>query len=279
MKSHPIYTIGYTGHTPQELQRLAQKLGAHVADIRLEPRSRRPGWNECELRALFGDSYHCWQVWGNLNYDGDEPVHIANFDAGLTLLRGLAAQRPMILFCGCKHEQCHRHTLAFRLGVLGFEVSEAQWPASQIVKSISLHQPWASLMAIGAKTIETRSWATNHRGPLAIHAAKNTSNFGLLNDYEFCYPLVEAGLVTYDRENRFVSHQLPLGALVAIGELVDCRPTASLLKTLSDLEYGYGNYEPQRWGWMFEKLRALPTPVPFRGAQRLFDVDAEILGL
>ena len=40
------------------------------------------------------------------------------------------------------------------------------------MKAISLHQPWASAVAIGIKTHETRSWRTNYLGPLAIHAAK-----------------------------------------------------------------------------------------------------------
>lgn len=40
------------------------------------------------------------------------------------------------------------------------------------MKTISLWQPWASLVAIKAKRIETRSWYTSYRGPLAIHAAK-----------------------------------------------------------------------------------------------------------
>ncbi len=40
------------------------------------------------------------------------------------------------------------------------------------MRALSLHQPWASLIAEGVKTIETRSWATKYRGPLAIHAAK-----------------------------------------------------------------------------------------------------------
>jgi len=39
------------------------------------------------------------------------------------------------------------------------------------VKALTLHQPWASLIAVGAKRIETRSWSTSYRGPLAIHAA------------------------------------------------------------------------------------------------------------
>jgi hypothetical protein len=40
------------------------------------------------------------------------------------------------------------------------------------MKALTLTQPWATLVAIGAKTIETRSWPTSYRGPLAIHAAK-----------------------------------------------------------------------------------------------------------
>ena len=37
--------------------------------------------------------------------------------------------------------------------------------------AISLLQPWATLVVIGAKTIETRSWSTNYRGTILIHAS------------------------------------------------------------------------------------------------------------
>ncbi len=40
------------------------------------------------------------------------------------------------------------------------------------MKAITIWQPWASLIACGAKKYETRSWATNYRGPIAIHAAR-----------------------------------------------------------------------------------------------------------
>ncbi|MFL5577327.1 MAG: ASCH domain-containing protein [Gemmatimonadaceae bacterium] len=40
------------------------------------------------------------------------------------------------------------------------------------MKALTLTQPWATLVAIGAKTIETRSWPTHYRGEVAIHAAK-----------------------------------------------------------------------------------------------------------
>jgi activating signal cointegrator 1 len=40
------------------------------------------------------------------------------------------------------------------------------------MKAITIIQPWATLIALGEKKFETRSWATKHRGPLAIHAGK-----------------------------------------------------------------------------------------------------------
>jgi len=32
------------------------------------------------------------------------------------------------------------------------------------MKALPLHQPFATLVSIGVKTIETRSWVINHRG-------------------------------------------------------------------------------------------------------------------
>ena len=40
------------------------------------------------------------------------------------------------------------------------------------MKALSLTQPWATLVVIGAKRIETRFWHTSYVGPLLIHAAK-----------------------------------------------------------------------------------------------------------
>lgn len=40
------------------------------------------------------------------------------------------------------------------------------------MKAITLTEPWASLFALGCKTIETRDWATRERGWFAIHSAK-----------------------------------------------------------------------------------------------------------
>ena len=43
------------------------------------------------------------------------------------------------------------------------------------MKAISIHQPWASLIALGEKHYETRNWKPQHRGPIIIHASKSFS--------------------------------------------------------------------------------------------------------
>jgi hypothetical protein len=45
------------------------------------------------------------------------------------------------------------------------------------VKALTVRQPHAQLIALGIKTIETRSWATKYRGPLVIHAGLSTDWF------------------------------------------------------------------------------------------------------
>ena len=40
--------------------------------------------------------------------------------------------------------------------------------------ALTVSQPYASMIADGAKWIENRHWETRYRGPLAIHAGKGT---------------------------------------------------------------------------------------------------------
>ncbi len=115
-------------------------------------------------------------------------------------------------------------------------------------------------MSLGLKRIETRHWYTRHRGPLAIHAAKR-------------WTFDERDFHAMEHELGNMPATLPLGAIVAIGNLVDIRPTETLLREgLSSAEEGWGNYGPKRFGWVFEDIVALPAPIPFRGAQGLFEI-------
>jgi len=130
------------------------------------------------------------------------------------------------------------------------------------MKAISLWQPWASLMAIGAKTIETRSWSTTYRGPLAIHASKRLV---LPNDPEFLKAVKDLGLL--DRE-------LPLGAIVGTCELYDCIPVEKATATFfrrPDKEILFGDWSPGRYLWLTQNFKRFDIPIPARGKQGLWD--------
>src|SRR5689334_12936841 len=107
------------------------------------------------------------------------------------------------------------------------------------MKALSLHQPWATLMALHIKTIETRGWQTKYRGPLAIHAAKRVVAWEELS------PFLRDYIVELDAP-------MPLGAIVAVVELYDCLGVATLTAKYPDLiqhEQAFGNFTPGRFGW------------------------------
>src|SRR5207245_1453211 len=89
------------------------------------------------------------------------------------------------------------------------------------MRCLSLIQPYATLVAIGAKPIDTRSWKTDYRGPLAIHASVGfPRDYRILCDLEPFHRVLEAAGIRSWRE-------LPLGAVLCSCRLADCRPTSS----------------------------------------------------
>lgn len=141
------------------------------------------------------------------------------------------------------------------------------------VKTISLWQPWASLVALGEKRIETRSWSTSHRGQIAIHAAKTWSNelHGMCCRHPFDSVLGYAsvcGVPSYVRHGRV--NPLPFGAVLAVATLADCVPVERVRDGLSLNERAFGDYTTGRFAWLFEDVRPLSRPFPLKGHQGLF---------
>lgn len=133
-------------------------------------------------------------------------------------------------------------------------------PRGKILKAVSLHQPWASAVPLGIKTIETRGFRSHHRGDLAICAAKLKPDE---DDYlRFCSAGAGMGA------------ELPLGVVVAIVDLYDVQPTEKLIKRITVFESGWGNYGPGRFGWLFRDIRPLAEPVPIRGQQGMWTVNS-----
>lgn len=73
--------------------------------------------------------------------------------------------------------------------------------------------------------------------------------------------------------------RLPFGAVVAVCDLVDVRPTVELVLDIKPIEKLYGNYTAGRFGWILENVVELTEPVPFKGHQSFFDVPDDLLPL
>ena len=132
------------------------------------------------------------------------------------------------------------------------------------MRAISLWQPWATAIAVGVKSIETRHWKTDYRGPLAIHAAKRFDK----HQREFAQTEHTLGRLP---------GSLPLGAIVAVVTLKDCQPTAELVHEVSPIERIFGDFHRGRWAWLLEDIRSLDEPIPFAGRQGFFNVPDEPL--
>jgi hypothetical protein len=146
------------------------------------------------------------------------------------------------------------------------------------VKALSLWQPFATLIAAGAKTIETRSWGTSYRGPLVIHAAKKFD--GDVQDDCRAVPdtLRRLGFAPAPGPAADAA-ALPwrdlLGRAVALCRLADCRRMDAAPDPLND---AFGTFGPGRWGWLLAEVVPLLPPVPLVGQRGLWDVPPGTFG-
>lgn len=160
------------------------------------------------------------------------------------------------------------------------------------MKAISLWQPWASLIMTGAKTFETRSWATNYRGPLVICASKGglakweerdmieASWFSTAWKFQGALaPLIGKPLnleleMNHNHEWPGVKiEDLPRGMALGMVMLQDCRRTEDLTQKEIEPEKWFGNFTIGRYAWKLELLNVFNEPVLVKGSQGFFNLD------
>ena len=123
------------------------------------------------------------------------------------------------------------------------------------MKAISIRQPWAWLIIEGHKPIENRTWPTNFRGDIQIHAAKGCTVQEYTDAVEFVRsfnPTLAAGIPPL--------HQLDKGGIIGLVRITDC-----VRKHPSPFFVG-------PWGFVMDK----PYPLPFRpmrGMLGIFNVN------
>ena len=152
------------------------------------------------------------------------------------------------------------------------------------MKALTLTQPWATLIACGAKRIETRSWSTDFRGRIAIHAAKGLGPVGGKSGLvEQCNMPAFARALGENRLYDNHENPVPLGVILATANLVNVRRIDQKLRaevlaqTVTPNEIEFGDYTSGRFAWFLENVTALPEPIYCNGALGLWDVPPEII--
>lgn len=137
--------------------------------------------------------------------------------------------------------------------------------------ALTLHEPWATLIAMGHKTIETRSWLSTFRGDIAIHAGKTDRH---LVEWRSLWLEANDGVPGLAPKTP---DPWPLGCIVAVVRLVACEPTESVKPDAKNR--AFGNFSAGRYAWTLGELRPLKSPVPARGYQLLWDVPEDVEAL
>ncbi|HAX75744.1 MAG TPA: hypothetical protein DCY88_07895 [Cyanobacteria bacterium UBA11372] len=142
------------------------------------------------------------------------------------------------------------------------------------IPALTLWQPWASLVFLGLKKYETRSWGTPYRGQMWIHAAKRKVDWRAVQVLQALdIPVPEL-------------FDFPLGCLIGVVNLTavqlmvtDERYEKTRLiyrdgiARISDQpvkEIAVGVWEPGRYAWKLEAAEQLDYPIYIRGQQGLW---------
>jgi hypothetical protein len=132
------------------------------------------------------------------------------------------------------------------------------------MKALTIQQPWASLILLGPKRVENRTWWTKYRGPLAIHAGLKFDRFGIEVAAERGIKLPPLGAI-------------PAGVILGAIDLVDVVEYSGPQQLLVDDAYGLRR-DPWARGpvcWILRNPRPLPEPVPARGFPGLWEWDGK----
>ena len=128
--------------------------------------------------------------------------------------------------------------------------------------AISIRQPWASLILLAGKDIENRTWSTQVRGRVLIHAAKGMTkveyadalNFASAIDPDLVRQLVET--------NKLGPNDLQRGGIIGSVDLVD---------TVLGRRFCKSPWFQGPWGFVLAEPQPLPF-VPIKGRLGFFDV-------
>lgn len=142
------------------------------------------------------------------------------------------------------------------------------------MKVLSLLQPWATLAVAGAKKFECRSWQTEYRGTIIIHASAKKPNKRECQFFE-----EDAYFKKYIEDMAY----LPYGAIIGKVELIDIYRTEWLLQNIEIIsfhnwaqELAFDDFSPNRYAWHFEQAEMFSTVLPIKGHLGLWEYNGQL---
>ena len=122
------------------------------------------------------------------------------------------------------------------------------------MKVISIKEPYASLIKDKKKFIETRSWKTNYRGKLYIHASLAKITKEIENNKELM---------------KLIDSKMSYGYIICKCDLKDCiymsKEYIENIKKYNYQEYICGHFEIGRYAWILENIETLDKPIKAKG--------------
>lgn len=128
------------------------------------------------------------------------------------------------------------------------------------MKALSIRAPWWWAILHAGKNIENRSWRTDYRGPILIHASKWWGAREINNDLAF---VLERSSKKVMRPDLYDMRALG-GHIVGLAKIVGCVRSSSS-------PWFFGPY-----GLVLADIVPLAEPYPAKGALGLFDVHDRI---
>ena len=131
------------------------------------------------------------------------------------------------------------------------------------MKVLTIKQPWASLIMLGLKKYEFRSWKTDYRGELLIHAGKGIDKDGM------------------ERLKKYIPEDIPYEGIIGKVRLIDCIKTSSefydkVQKENKDI-YKKTVFK-QDYAWVVELLEVFDNPIDAKGKLGLWNYEGGVNG-
>lgn len=131
------------------------------------------------------------------------------------------------------------------------------------MKALTIREPYATFISFGIKKIETRSWKTNYRGKILIHAGLN-KNFKIESKEISC--LIKNMEFNY-------------GNIICEAELIDCIPMTeeyiNELKNNNYQEYLVGHYEVGRYAWVLDNIKLIDKKISVKGKLGIWNLEGD----